>query len=146
MGGNNKKGEKMIYFVNADTKETIPYDDSKIWSKQEVPVDLNKIGLSMVDMKWERFYAISDPNNTTYKRSGIYKILEPQDTPCYLILALMDITSLHYTVTNSKARGYVSKKMLGLITPYKGRYGIGYIWATNCPTSTKHKLITYLVF
>ena len=135
----------MIYFVNADTKETIHYDD-EVWIKQEVPEDLNKIALSMVTMKWERFYAISDPSNVVYKRSGTYKILEPQDTPCYLILALMDITSLHYSVTNSKARGYVSKKTLGLITPYKGRFGIGYIWATNCPTSTKYKLNTYLVF
>jgi len=133
----------MIYFVNADTKETIPYDEG-LWIKQEVPTDLNKIGLAMV--KWERFYAISDPANVVYKRSGTYQILEPQDTPCYLILALMDITSLHYSVTNSKARGYVSKKTLGLITPYKGRFGIGYTWATNCPTSTKYKLITYLVF
>lgn len=135
----------MIYFVNADTKETMPYNDD-LWIKQEIPEDLNKIGLSMVNMKWKRFYATTDSNNVEYKRSGNYKILEPQDTPCYLILALMDITSLHYTVTNSKARGYVSKKILGLITPYKGRYGIGYTWATNCPTSTKHKLITYLVF
>lgn len=133
----------MIYFVNADTKETVPYDEG-VWIKQEVPEDLNKIGLAMVT--WERFYAISDPSNDVYKRSGTYKILEPQDTPCYLILALMDITSLHYSVTNSKARGYVSKKTLGLITPYKGRFGIGYTWATNCPTSTKYKLITYLVF
>lgn len=135
----------MIYFVNADTKETIPYDEG-LWIKQEVPEDLNKIALSMVNMKWERFYAISDPTYVVFKRSGTYKILEPQDTPCYLILALMDITSLHYSVTNSKARGYVSKKTLGLITPYKGRFGIGYTWATNCPTSTKYKLITYLVF
>lgn len=134
----------MIYFVNADTKETVPYDEG-VWIKQEVPEDLNKIALSMVNMKWERFYATSDPN-IEFKRSGTYKILEPQDTPCYLILALMDITSLHYSVTNSKARGYVSKKTLGLITPYKGRFGIGYTWATNCPTSTKYKLITYLVF
>ena len=135
----------MIYFVNADTKETVPYDEG-VWIKQEVPEDLNKIALSMVNMKWERFYAISDPNNIEFKRSGTYKILEPQDTPCYLILALMDITSLHYSVTNSKARGYVSKKTLGVIKPYKGRFGIGYTWATNCPTSTKYKLITYLVF
>lgn len=136
----------MIYFVNVDTKERLPYDDSKIWSKQEVPVDLNKIGLSMVNMKWERFYAISDTNNTTYKRSGVYKILEPQDTPCYLILALVDITSLHYAAVNSMARGYVSKKILGVIEPYNGRYGIGYKWYTNCPKSTRHKLVSYLVF
>ena len=135
----------MIYFVNAETKARIEYDDiaNRIFGKKELPDDLNEIARQIVEAKWETFYAMTDTDN---KRSGIYKILEPQDTPCYLILALMDITSLHYTVTNSKARGYVSKKMLGLITPYKGRYGIGYIWATNCPTSTKHKLITYLVF
>lgn len=102
----------MIYFVNADTKETVPYDEG-LWIKQEIPEDLDKIALSMVNMKWERFYAISDPNNIEFKRSGTYKILEPQDTPCYLILALMDITSLHYTVANSKARGYISKKNVG---------------------------------
>lgn len=135
----------MIYFVNADTKETVPYD-AGVWIKQEVPEDLNKIALSMVNMKWERFYAISDPNNMEFKRSGTYTILDPQDTPCYLLLALVDITSLHYAAINSMARGYVSKKLLGVIKPYKGRYGIGFTWCTNCPNSTKHKLISYLVF
>lgn len=58
----------MIYFVNAETKERIEYDDvsNRIFGKNELPVDLNKIGLSMVNMKWERFYAISDPNNIAY--------------------------------------------------------------------------------
>lgn len=135
----------MIYFVNADTKENVPYDEG-VWIKQEVPEDLNKIALSMVNMKWERFYAISDPNNIEFKRSGTYTILDPQDTPCYLLLALVDITSLHYAAINSMARGYVSKKLLGVIKPYKGRYGIGFTWCTNCPNSTKHKLISYLVF
>ena len=133
----------MIYFVNPHTKDRIEYDDiaNRIFGKKELPVDLNEISRQIVEAKWVTFYAMTDN-----KRSGIYKIVEPQDTSCYLILALMDITSLHCTVTNSMARGYVSKKRLGIIESYNGRYGIGYKWYTNCPKSTRHKLVTYLVF
>lgn len=133
----------MIYFVNPHTKDRIEYDDiaNRVFGKKELPVDLNEISRQIVEAKWVTFYAMTDN-----KRSGIYKIFEPQDTPCYLILALMDITSLHCTVINSMARGYVSKKRLGIIESYNGRYGIGYKWYTNCPKSTRHKLVTYLVF
>lgn len=133
----------MIYFVNAETKERIEYDDnvSRIFAKKELPVDLNEIAQQIVGAKWETFYAMTDN-----KRSGIYKIFDVEDIPCYLVMALVDITSLHYAAVNSMARGYVSKKLLGVIEPYNGRYGIGYKWYTNCPKSTRHKLVSYLVF
>ena len=123
----------MIYFVNAETKERIEYDDvsNRIFGKKELPVEA----------KWGTFYAMTDN-----KRSGIYKILDAEDTPCYLLMALVDITSLHYAAINSMARGYVSRKRLGIIEPYNGRYGIGYKWYTNCPKSTQYKLVSYLVF
>lgn len=133
----------MIYFVNAETKDRIEYDDiaNRIFGKKELPVDLNEIAQQIVDAKWETFYAMIDN-----KRSGVYKIFDVEDIPCYLVMALVDITSLHYAAINSMARGYVSKKLLGVIEPYNGRYGIGYKWYTNCPKSTRHKLVSYLVF
>lgn len=133
----------MIYFVNAETKDRIEYDDvsNRIFGKKELPVDLNEIAQQIVDAKWETFYAMIDN-----KRSGVYKIFDVEDIPCYLVMALVDITSLHYAAINSMARGYVSKKLLGVIEPYNGRYGIGYKWSTNCPKSTRHKLVSYLVF
>lgn len=133
----------MIYFVNTETKERIEYDNiaNRIFVKKELPVDLNAIAQQIIAAKWETFYAV-----TGDKRSGVYKVGEPQDVACNLIVALTDITSLHYAAINSMARGYVSKKLLGVIKPYKGRYGIGFTWCTNCPNSTKHKLISYLVF
>lgn len=134
----------MIYFVNAQKhKERIEYGDivNRVFGKKELPVDLNDIAAEIVNAKWETFYAILED-----KRSGIYKVGEPQDAACNLILALVDVTPLHYAAINSMARGYVSKKLLGIIEPYNGRYGIGYKWSTNCPTSTKHKLVSYLVF
>lgn len=133
----------MIYFVNAETKERIEYDDisNRIFAKKELPVDLNEIGLKIVNAKWETFYAMCED-----KRSGVYKVGEPQDVACNLIVALTDITSLHYAAINSMARGYVSRKRLGIIEPYNGRYGIGYKWYTNCPKSTQYKLVSYLVF
>lgn len=134
----------MIYFVNAQNpKERIEYDDieNHIFGKKELPVDLNEIAQQIVDAKWETFYAMTDN-----KRSGVYKVGDPQDAPCNLLVALVDITSLHYAAINSMARGYVSKKLLGIIEPYNGRYGIGYKWFTNCPTSTKHKLVSYIVY
>ena len=133
----------MIYFVNAETKERIEYDDisTRIFAKKELPVDLNEIAREIVNEKWETFYAM-----THNKRSGTYKIFDAHDIACYLIISLVDITTLHYAAINSMARGYVSKKLLGIIEPYNGRYGIGYKWSTNCPTSTKHKLVSYLVF
>lgn len=134
----------MIYFVNAQTKEErIEYDDisMRIFAKKELPIDLNVIAREIVSAKWETFYAMSDD-----KRSGVYKVGDPQDAVCNLLVALVDVTSLHYAAINSMARGYVSKKLLGIIEPYNGRYGIGYKWFTNCPTSTKHKLVSYLVF
>ena len=133
----------MIYFVNAETKERIEYDDiaNRIFGKKELPDDLNKIAQQIVEAKWETFYAMTDN-----KRSGIYKIFDAEDIACYLVMALVDITSLHYAAVNSMARGYVSKKLLGVIEPYNGRYGIGYKWYTNCPKSTRHKLVSYLVF
>lgn len=133
----------MIYFVNAETKERIEYDvvSNRIFGKKELPVDLNEIAQQIVEAKWETFYAMTDN-----KRSGTYKIFDVEDIPCYLVMALVDITSLHYAAINSMARGYVSRKRLGIIEPYNGRYGIGYKWYTNCPKSTRHKLVSYLVF
>ena len=133
----------MIYFVNVETKERIEYDDvsNRIFGKKELPVDLNEIAQQIVEAKWETFYAMTDN-----KRSGTYKIFDTDDIACYLVMALVDITSLHYAAVNSMARGYVSKKRLGIIEPYNGRYGIGYKWYTNCPKSTRHKLVSYLVF
>lgn len=133
----------MIYFVNPKTKERIEYDDvsNRIFGKKELPVDLNEIAKQIVDAKWSIFYAMTDN-----KRSGIYSIVDVEDIPCYLVMTLVDITSLHYAAINSMARGYVSKKSLGIIEPYNGRYGIGYKWCTNCPKSTRHKLVSYLVF
>ena len=134
----------MIYFVNVETKERIEYDDvsNRIFGKKELPIDLNEIANKIVKAKWETFYVMTDNN----KRSGIYKIFDTDDIACYLVMALVDITSLHYAAINSMARGYVSKKRLGIIEPYNGRYGIGYKWYTNCPKSTRHKLVSYLVF
>lgn len=133
----------MIYFVNTETKERIEYDDvsNRIFGKKELPVDLNEIAQQIVEKKWVTFYAMTDN-----KRSGTYKIFDAEDVVCYLVMALVDITSLHYAAINSMARGYVSKKRLGIIEPYNGRYGIGYKWCTNCPKSTRHKLVSYLVF
>lgn len=133
----------MIYFVNAETKERIEYDDvsNRIFGKKELPVDLNEIAQQIVDAKWGTFYAM-----TANKRSGTYKIFDVEDIACYLVMSLVDITSLHYAAINSMARGYVSRKRLGIIEPYNGRYGIGYKWYTNCPKSTRHKLVSYLVF
>lgn len=133
----------MIYFVNAETKERIEYDDiaNRIFGKKELPVDLNEIAQKIVGAKWETFYAMTDN-----KRSGAYKVGDPQDVACNLIVALTDVTSLHYAAINSMARGYVSRKRLGIIEPYNGRYGIGYKWYTNCPKSTQYKLVSYLVF
>ena len=133
----------MIYFVNAETKERIEYDDvsNRIFGKKELPDDLNEIARQIVEAKWGIFYAMTDN-----KRSGTYKIFDTDDIACYLVMALVDITSLHYAAINSMARGYVSKKRLGIIEPYNGRYGIGYKWYTNCPKSTRHKLVSYLVF
>ena len=133
----------MIYFVNAETKERIEYDDieNRIFGKKELPVDLNAIVQQIVEAKWDTFYAMCED-----KRSGVYKVGDPQDVACYLVVALTDITSLHYAAINSMARGYVSRKRLGIIEPYNGRYGIGYKWYTNCPKSTQNKLVSYLVF
>lgn len=133
----------MIYFVNAETKERIEYDDisTRIFAKKELPVDLNEIAHKIADEKWETFYAM-----THNKRSGTYKIFDADDIACYLVMALVDVTSLHYAVINSMARGYVSRKRLGIIAPYNGRYGVGYKWFTNCPKSTQYKLVSYLVF
>lgn len=133
----------MIYFVNAETKERIEYDDvsNRIFGKKELPVDLNEIAHQIVEAKWETFYAMIDN-----KRSGVYKIFDAEDIACYLVMALVDITSLHYAVINSMARGYVSRKRLGIIEPYNGRYGVGYKWFTSCPKSTQYKLVSYLVF
>lgn len=133
----------MIYFVNPNTKERIEYDDiaNRIFGKKELPIDLNAIAQQIVAAKWGIFYAMTDN-----KRSGTYSIVDVEDIPCYLVMALVDITSLHYAAINSMARGYVSKKLLGVIEPYNGRYGIGYKWYTNCPKSTRHKLVSYLVF
>lgn len=134
----------MIYFVNAETKERIEYDDvsNRIFGKKELPVDLNEIAQQIEEKKWVIFYAMTDNN----KRSGTYKIFDLEDIACYLVMSLVDITSLHYAAINSMARGYVSRKRLGIIAPYNGRYGIGYKWYTNCPKSTRHKLVSYLVF
>lgn len=133
----------MIYFVNAETKERIEYDDieNRIFGKKELPVDLNVIAQQIVDARWGTFYAMTDN-----KRSGTYKIFNADNIPCYLVMSLVDITSLHYAAINSMARGYVSRKRLGIIEPYNGRYGIGYKWYTNCPKSTQYKLVSYLVF
>ena len=134
----------MIYFVNPETKERVEYDDveNRIFGKKELPYDLNEIAKLINEEKWKKFYATT----TTHQRSGVYVVCQPEDTVCYVLMALVDITSLHYAAVNSMARGYVSKKRLGVIEPYNGRYGIGYKWYTNCPKSTRHKLVSYLVF
>lgn len=134
----------MIYFVSGqNSKERIEYDDisTRIFGKKELPVDLNDIAQEIINAKWETFYAMTDN-----KRSGTYKIFDAEDIACYLVMALVDITSLHYAVINSMARGYVSRKRLGIIEPYNGRYGIGYKWYTPCRISTQYKLVSYLVF
>lgn len=133
----------MIYFVNAETKDRIEYDDveNRIFGKKELPIDLKGIAQKMANAKWGVFYAIG-----RNKRSGVYKVGNPEDIACNLILSLVDITSLHYAAINSMARGYVSRKRLGIIEPYNGRYGIGYKWFTTCPKSTQYKLVSYLVF
>lgn len=133
----------MIYFVNAETKERIEYDDiaNRIFAKKELPVDLNEIAQKIINAKWVTFYTMSEN-----KRSGVYKVGEPQDVTCNLIVALTDITSLHYAAINSMARGYVSRKRLGIIVPYNGRYGVGYKWFAPCRISTQYKLVSYLVF
>lgn len=134
----------MIYFVNAQNpKERIEYDDieNRIFGKKELPVDLNEIAQQIVDAKWDTFYAMTDD-----KRSGVYKVGDPQDVACNLLVALVDVTSLHYAAINSMARGYVSRKRLGIIEPYNGRYGSGYKWFTPCRISTQYKLVSYLVF
>lgn len=133
----------MIYFVNAETKDRIAYDDiaNRIFGKKELPVDLNAIAQQIVESKWGTFYAMSDN-----KRSGTYKIFDAEDIACYLVMSLVDITTLHYAAINSTARGYVSRKRLGIIVPYNGRYGIGYKWFTHCRISTQYKLVSYLVF
>lgn len=133
----------MIYFVNVETKERIEYDDiaNRIFGKKELPYDINEIAKVINEEKWKKFYA-----TTTHQRSAVYGVYNPEDTACYLVMALGDITSLHYAAINSMARGYVSRKRLGIIEPYNGRYGIGYKWYTNCPKSTRHKLVSYLVF
>ena len=133
----------MIYFVNAETKERIEYDDvsNRMFGKKELPVDLNEIAQQIAEAKWGTFYAMTDN-----KRSGIYKILNAEDIACYLVMSLVDITALHYAAINSMSRGYVSRKRFGIIEPYNGRYGIGYKWYTNCPKSTQYKLVSYLVF
>lgn len=134
----------MIYFVNPETKERVEYDDveNRIFGKKELPYDLNEIAKLINEEKWKKFYATT----TTHQRSGVYVVCQPEDTVCYVLMALVDISSLHYAAVNSMARGYVSKKRLGIIEPYNGRYGIGYKWYTNCPKSTRHKLVSYLVF
>ena len=133
----------MIYFVNPYTKDRIEYDDieNRIFGKKELPVDLNEIAQKIVNAKWGTFYAM-----TGNKRSGTYKIFDTEDIPCYLVMSLVDITSLHYAAINSMARGYVSRKRLGIIVSYNGRYGVGYKWFTTCPKSTQYKLVSYLVF
>ena len=133
----------MIYFVNPETKERLEYDDVEIrtFGKKELPYDLNEIAELINEEKWKKFYA-----TTTHQRSGVYVVCQPEDTVCYVLMALVDISSLHYAAVNSMARGYVSKKRLGIIEPYNGRYGIGYKWYTNCPKSTQYKLVSYLVF
>ena len=133
----------MVYIVNVETKERIEYDDiaNRIFGKKELPYDINEIAKVINEEKWKKFYA-----TTTHQRSGVYGVYNPEDTACYLVMALADITSLHYAAINSMARGYVSRKRLGIIEPYNGRYGIGYKWFTNCPKSTRHKLVSYLVF
>lgn len=134
----------MIYFVNAQMKEErIEYDDiaNRVFGKKELPIDLNDIAAEIVNAKWDTFYAMTDD-----KRSGIYKVGDPQDAACNLLVALVDVTSLHYAAINSMARGYVSRKRLGIIEPYNGRYGTGYKWFTPCRISTQYKLVSYLVF
>ena len=133
----------MAYIVDVETKERIEYDDiaNRIFGKTELAYDINEIAKVINEEKWKKFYA-----TTTHQRSGVYGVYNPEDTACYLVMALADITSLHYAAINSMARGYVSRKRLGIIEPYNGRYGIGYKWYTNCPKSTRHKLVSYLVF
>ena len=92
----------MIYFVNAqNSKERIEYDDiaNRVFGKKELPIDLNDITREIVNAKWETFYAMTDD-----KRSGVYKVGDPQDATCNLLVALVDVTSLHYAAIKDHPR------------------------------------------
>ena len=132
----------MIYFVDAKTKKYIEYGDEPSPHQTYLPKDLNDIAREIIAENWCRLYAVGNDG----QRSDIYKIDNVEDIACYLIMALYDVTSLHYARYNSIARGYTSKKRLGVIETYKGRYGVGYKWFTHCPRSNSYRLVTYLVF
>ena len=87
----------MIYFVNPETKERIEVE-YRIFGKKELPCDLNEIAKLINEEKWKKFYAA-----TTHQRSGVYVVCQPEDTVCYVLMALVDISSLHYAAVNSMA-------------------------------------------
>ena len=82
----------MLYFVNAETKDRIEYDDNtnRIFGKKELPVDLNEIAQQIIKAKWETFYAMTDN-----KRSGTYKNFDTEDIASYLGMSLAHLTSQH---------------------------------------------------
>ncbi len=46
----------------------------------------------------------------------------------------------------SYRRGYVSRKSKGIISPYKGRFGKGFVLDTPCYHSTSYHFRTYFVY
>ena len=129
----------MIYFVDAKTKNRIEYGD--VPNPNETPVSLNKIGREIVAAKWDNLYAVCDDG----RRSATYKIDDAINIAYYLVTALIEITSLHYTVT-LRQHFPTSKKQLGVIEPYRGRYGLGYKWLIHYSSEFNCGLVSYVVF
>lgn len=46
----------------------------------------------------------------------------------------------------SYKRGYVSRKLKGIISPYKGRFGVGFVFDSPCNHSTQYHFRTYFVY
>ena len=43
------------------------------------------------------------------------------------------------------ARGYISRKIKGIIVPYKGKYGVGYKVCCPNPDSTRYYIVNYFL-
>ena len=46
----------------------------------------------------------------------------------------------------SYRRGYVSRKLKGIVSPYKGRFGHGFVLDSPCYHSTSYHYRTYFVY
>lgn len=46
----------------------------------------------------------------------------------------------------SYRRGYVSRKSKGIVSPYKGRFGHGFVLDSPCYHSTQYHFRTYFVY